>query len=125
MTHRLGRIEGLILSLTTVAAVVALALDGGRPLGIALGGAAAYLDFVLIRVLVGTALSRRPSPALAVPLALAKSLLLVAIPATALLLPADLIDGVSFALGVSALPAAIVTDALLPLPAAPENEGAF
>jgi hypothetical protein len=118
----LVRIEGLILSLTTVAAALALA-SGGRPLGVVLGGGAAFLDFVLIRMLVAAALSRRPSPGLAVPLALMKSLLLVAIPATALLLPADLVDGVSFAAGVSMLPLAIVADALWPLPAASGERG--
>jgi hypothetical protein len=122
VTHRLVRIEGLILSLTTIAAALALAA-GGRPLGVVLGGGAAFLDFVLIRMLVATALSRRPSPTLAVPLALMKSLLLVAIPATALLLPAELVDGVSFAVGVSMLPLAIVADALWPLPAASGERG--
>ncbi len=122
MTHRLVRIEGLILSLTTVAAVLAAA-SGGRPLGVVLGGGAAFLDFVLIRMLVATALSRRPSPTLAVPLALTKSLLLVAIPATALLLPAELVDGVSFAAGVSMLPLAIVADAFWPLPVASDERG--
>jgi hypothetical protein len=42
---------------------------------------------------------------------------LLAIPATALLLPAALVDGVSFAIGVTALPAAVVVDAFRPLPA--------
>ena len=123
MTHRLVRIQGLILSLTTVAAVVSFAIAGGRPLGVVLGGSAALLDFILIRVLVGTAFSKRPSPTLAMPLALAKTLLLVAIPATALLLPSSVIDGASFALGVSMLPLAIVADALMPLPALEHDGG--
>jgi hypothetical protein len=116
MTHRLIRIEGLILSLTTLAVACALVIGGVRPLGIVLGGGAAFLDFVLIRVLVEAAVSRPRGVAWAVPLAFAKSILLVAVPASVLLLPTALIDGVSFALGVSTLPVAIVADAFLPLP---------
>jgi hypothetical protein len=96
---------------------VALASGRGRPLGIALGGGAALLDFVLIRWLAAAAMARGATVARAVPIALAKSLLLLAIPATALLLPAALVDGVSFAIGVTALPAAVVVDAFRPLPA--------
>lgn len=123
MHDRLPRIEGLILSLTTIAAVAMFTIDGGRPLGVVLGGGAALLDFVLIRMLVATALSRRPSPALAVPLAFAKTTLLVAIPALALFLPTPLIDGVSFAVGVTMLPLAILTDALWPLPTVRDDGG--
>ena len=125
MSARLLRIEGLILSLTTVAAAGMFAVEGGRPLGVVLGGGAALLDFVLIRMLVAAALSRRPSPALAFPLAFAKTALLVAIPAAALLLPAGLVDGVSFAVGVTTLPVAIVADALWPLPPVPDDQGAL
>ncbi len=123
MNHRLQRIEGLILSLTTVAAAAMFAVEGGHPLGVVVGGGAALVDFILIRMLVATALSHRPSPALAFPLALAKTALLVAIPATALVLPAGMIDGVSFAVGVTMLPVAIVADAMWPLPTVGEDGG--
>jgi hypothetical protein len=116
--HRLARIEMLILALTALAVVAALALGGVRPLGIALAGAAAWLDFVLIRQLGTAVLIRRPPLSWLVPLALTKSLLLLLIPSAALLLPAGPVDGLSFAVGVSALPLAIVIDATLPLPAA-------
>jgi hypothetical protein len=49
-----------------------------------------------------------------VPLALLKSLALIAIPAGALALPANVIDGPSFAVGVTMLPLAIVIDACAP-----------
>jgi len=113
--HRLARVEMLILALTALAVVAALGLDGGRPLGIALAGAVAWLDFVLIRQLGTAVLIRRPPLAWLVPLALTKSLLLLLIPAAALLLPAGPVDGLSFAVGVSTLPLAIVVDAALPL----------
>jgi hypothetical protein len=116
VTVRLARIQALVALLTATAAGGALASGHGRPLGIALGGGAALLDFVLIRWLAASAMARGATVARVVPLALAKSLLLLVIPASALLLPAALVDGVSFAIGVSALPAAVVVDALLPLP---------
>jgi hypothetical protein len=118
MTYRLDRIETLILSIATVAAVVAAVLGLSRPIGIALAGGAAWFDFVLIRRLGAAMLAQRPSTALLVPMALAKSLIVVALGAGALLLPPELIDGLSFAIGVSALPLAIVLDAALPIPAA-------
>jgi len=125
VSHRLLRIQGLILSLTTVAAAATFAIEGGRPLGVVLGGGAALLDFILIRMLVTLALSHQPSPALAFPLAFAKTTLLVAIPAIALFLPTDLIDGVSFAIGVTMLPLAIVGDALWPVPTLGNDGGAI
>ena len=103
--------------LTIFAVAVALGLGISRPLGIALAGGAALLDFVLIRRLAAAALIRRPQLSSLVPMALAKSLVLILVPAAALLLPSALIDGVSFATGASALPLAVVLDAMLPLPA--------
>jgi hypothetical protein len=116
VTVRLARIQAFLALLTATAVAVSLASGHGRPLGVALGGGAALLDFVLIRRLAASAMARGTSVARVMPLALAKSLLLLAIPASALLLPATLVDGLSFAIGVSALPAAVVGDALLPLP---------
>ena len=118
MTYRLDRIETLILSMAAAAAVLAGVLGVSRPAGIALAGGAAWLDFVLIRRLGAAMLEQRPSPALLVPMALAKSLILVGLGAGAMFLPPELIDGLSFAIGVSALPLAIVLDAALPIPAA-------
>jgi hypothetical protein len=116
MTQRLARIELLIA--TTTAVLVALALMTGmaRPLGILFGGAAAWLDFVLIRKLAAAALVRRPPMAQVVSMALVKSLVLLAVPAAALLLPPSMIDGLSFAAGVTALPLAIVLDASATVP---------
>jgi hypothetical protein len=114
MTRRLDRIQALVLSFTTVLAVAALGCDVTPALGIALGGAAAWLDFVVLRGLGAAMMARRPSNAQLAPLAMVKSLVLVAVPAAALCLPSSLVDGVSFAIGVTTLPAAIVTDALLP-----------
>lgn len=121
MTDRLTRIEILVLTLTTLAAASALALGGVRPFGIVLGGGAALLDLILIRLLATEALLRRPAPSRIVPLALAKSLVLLAIPALALLLPRGLVDGLSFAVGVSALPLAVVVEAFLPEPVPAER----
>jgi len=114
--ERLARIETLIIALTAGAAATALALGGPLPLGIALAGAAAWLDFVLIHQLGKAALTRRPALSWLVPMAIAKSLLLVLIPAAALLAPPGHVDGLSFAIGVTTLPAAIVLDCLLPPP---------
>jgi hypothetical protein len=47
-------------------------------------------------------------------MAFVKSLVLLAVPAAALLLPRGMVDGVSFGLGVTTLPAAVVLDVLLP-----------
>lgn len=116
MTDRLTRIEGLIVSLTALAAGAALGFGLSRPLGVVLGGAMALLDFALIRRLGAAALALRPPVARLVPLALTKSLLLVVVPAAALLVPGRFVDGVSFAVGVSALPLAVVVDAMLPSP---------
>jgi len=115
MNRRLTRIQGLVLSLTTMLALAAMWSDATRPLGIVLGGTAAWLDFVVLRSLGSAMLSRRPTTAHLVPMALAKSVILITVPAFALLLPTSLVDGVSFALGVTALPASITIDALLPI----------
>ncbi|MEO6025437.1 MAG: hypothetical protein ABIR79_01035 [Candidatus Binatia bacterium] len=96
-------------------ALLAMGSDLTRPLGIVLGGTAAWLDFVVLRSLGSAMLSKRPAIAHLVPMALAKSFILITVPALALLLPTSLVDGVSFALGVTALPASIVIDALLPI----------
>ena len=114
MTRRLDRIQGLILSFTTVLAVMAMCWDVTPAPGIALGGAAAWLDFVVLRGLGTAMMARQPSKAQLAPMAMMKSLVLIAVPAIALCLPTPLVDGVSFAIGVTTLPAAIVTDALLP-----------
>lgn len=116
MNDRLARIELLILSLAAGAAALASALGVARPFGIALAGGAAWFDFVLIRRLATAALARRPPLSRLVPMALAKSLVLILLAAGALLLPTTLIDGPSFAIGVTALPLAIVLDAALPAP---------
>lgn len=117
MKARLTRIHVLTATLAVLACTFARALGVTRPLGVALGAGAAWLDFLLLQRLASAALARRPPLARLVPLALAKSIVLLVVPATALLLPSDLVDGVSFAIGVSALPVAIVVDASLPLPA--------
>jgi hypothetical protein len=119
VSRRLDRIEGLVLTLTSAGAGTSLALGVGRPLGIVLAGAAAWLDFVLIRRLATAALVRRPAVSRLVPMALAKSLLLILVPAAALHLPPTVVDGWSFAVGVSCLPLAIVLDAALPVPPEP------
>jgi hypothetical protein len=116
MMFRLVRIQGLLLGFTSLAALVALWTGATRPLGITIGGGAAWVDFVVIRRLATAMLSRKPAPSgHIVPMALAKSVLLIGLPAIALFLPSSIVDGVSFALGVTALPAAVVADALLPL----------
>ncbi len=120
MTHRLARIELLITSLTLLAAACALVVGAPRPLGIALGGGAAALDFAMIRRLGAAALVRRVPLQRMVSMALVKSVVLLAVPATALLLPRSLVDGVSFAIGVTTLPIAVVLDACLPV-AAPDG----
>lgn len=116
MNFRLARIQTVMLILTASFAAVALVSGASLPGGIVLGGAAAWLDFVVIKSLASVMLLRRPSPAHVVPMALTKSLALVAVPGCALFLPGTLVDGVSFALGVTTLPLAIVIDALRALP---------
>ena len=117
MTQRLIRIEWLITSLTLLASAAALASGATRPFGVMLGGTAALLDFAMIRRMGAAALTRHTLLGRIVSMALAKSLVLLAIPASALLLPHSLIDAVSFAIGVTALPVAVVLDACLPLAA--------
>ena len=116
MIFRLARIQTAMLVLTASFAAAALVSEACLPVGIVLGGAAAWLDFVVIKSLASAMLVRRPSPAHVVPMALTKSLALVAVPGCALFLPASLVDGVSFALGVTTLPLAIVIDALRAIP---------
>jgi hypothetical protein len=116
MIFRLARIQTAMLALTASFAAAALVSGASLPVGIVLGGAAAWLDFVVIKSLASTMLVRRPSPAHVVPMALTKSLALVAVPGCALFLPASVVDGVSFALGVTTLPLAIVIDALRAIP---------
>jgi uncharacterized membrane protein len=115
VTQRLIRIEWLITSLTLVAATAALASSAVPPLGIALGGTAALFDFTMLRRLGAATLTRHMPVRRLVSMAIAKSLLLLLIPATALLLPRSLVDAVSFAIGVTTLPVAVVLDACLPL----------
>jgi hypothetical protein len=111
---RLARIERLIVGVTVFAAVATAAAGVCRAGGVLLGGTAALVDFVLIRRLASLAIGRRRVPVRLVPMALAKSAVLLIAPAAALLLPPWIVDGVSFAVGVTALPMAIVLDALLP-----------
>ncbi len=116
MTFRLARIQTAMLVLTALLAGAALVSGVTLPFGIALGGAAAWLDFVVIKSLATAMLVRPPTPAHVLPMALTKSLALVAVPACALFLPATLVDGVSFALGVTTLPLAVVVDAVRAIP---------
>jgi energy-converting hydrogenase Eha subunit C len=115
MTQRLARIELVMTSLTLVAAAAALTFGVARPLGIALGGGAALLDFAMIRRMGAAALIRRVPLQRVVSMALVKSFVLLAVPAAALLLPGSLVDGISFAIGVTTLPVAVVVDACLPV----------
>jgi hypothetical protein len=117
MSGRLKRIEGFVLSLTTLLAAVSFASGVARPLGIVLGGMAVWLDFVVIKGLAAAMLTRTPARSHLVPMALAKTFILVALPAIALFLPGSIVNGVSFAVGVTTLPVAIVADACLALPA--------
>ena len=119
MTRRLQRIQLLVLALTSVLTGLAVSSGISRPLGIVLGGGAAWLDFVVIRTLAGVMFDRNPSLHHLVPMAFLKSIALLAVPAVALWLPRSVVDGVSFGLGVTTLPAAVVLDALLPLGRAP------
>lgn len=114
MIVRLTRIQVLILMLTTVATIIAMMSGQIRPLGVVLGGGAAWLDFVAIKGLASLMVARKTKLEGVVPLAMLKSGVLLAIPGVALFLPGALVDGPSFALGVTALPLAIVADACLP-----------
>jgi hypothetical protein len=116
MTFRLARIQTAMLVLTASLAGAALVSGVTLPFGVVLGGAAAWLDFVVIKSLATAMLVRLPSPGHVLPMAVTKSLVLVAVPAAALFLPATLVDGVSFALGVTTLPLAVVVDALRAIP---------
>jgi hypothetical protein len=114
MTRRLRRIELLVLALTSVLAGLAISSGFARPVGIVLGGGAAWFDFVVIRTLTGAMLGRSSAVRHVVPMAFVKSLALLAVPAMALLLPRSVVDGVSFGVGVTTLPASVVLDAFLP-----------
>jgi len=116
MSLRLDRIQWFVLSLTTLMTLIALASGFATPLGIVVGGIAAWLDFVVIRGLATALVTHSPTKAHIVPLALAKSFVLVSIPAIALFLPRTVVSGMSFAIGVTILPAAIVLDACLAVP---------
>ena len=115
MTERLARIEWLITTFTLAAAAVALGCGFARPLGIALGGGAALLDFAMIRRIGAAALARRAAMPRVVSMAFVKSAVLLAVPAIALLAPGTLVDGLSFAIGVTTLPIAVVVDACVPI----------
>jgi hypothetical protein len=54
--------------------------------------------------------------------AVLKSLGLVSVPAIALIVPSTVVSGVSFAIGVSTLPAAIIVDACLAVPGSKAGE---
>jgi len=119
--HRLARIEMLILALTALAVVAAL-VSAAR-------GRSASRSPVPRR---GWTCSHPParigrldSPSATIVAGAAGACEVAAAavdPAAALLLPAGPVDGVSFAIGVSTLPLAIVVDATLPLPAATTAE---
>lgn len=116
MTFRLRRIPTLTLGISVLVAVAAT-IGGLTPgTGVLIGGLAAWLDFVVIRELASSMLGRNVVKSHLVPMALAKSFALILVPAMALLLPSSLVDGVSFAVGVTALPVAIVLDACLGAP---------
>ncbi len=116
MNTRLKRIQRTVLLLSVLIAVLAQVAGFGTATGVLIGGIAAWLDFVIIKELASTMLVRRVAKAHIVPLACAKSVVLVSIPASALILPASVVDGVSFAVGVTTLPLAIVIDACLGIP---------
>lgn len=122
MSLRLDRIQGFVLSLTTLTTLIALASGFATPLGIVVGGIAAWLDFVVIRGLATALVNHSRAKANIVPLAMAKSFALVSIPAIALFLPRTVVSGMSFAIGVTILPAAIVLDACLAVPEAKAGE---
>lgn len=117
MNVRLKRIQGLVLLLSVLLAALGKFADLFAATGVMIGGLAAWLDFVVIQELGSAMLIRRVSKAHVVPLALAKSLALILIPASALLLPPRVVDAVSFAIGVTTLPLAIVIDACCGVPA--------
>lgn len=117
MILRLRRIQALVLLLSVLAALLAGCAGITTPTGVLIGGFAAWLDFVIIKELGSAMLVRRIAKGHIVPMAFAKSLVLVLLPAAALVLPTSVVDGVSFAVGVTMLPVAIVIDACLGVPA--------
>ena len=122
MTLRLQRIQMFVLLFTGVVAIAAQACSVTVPSGIVIGGLAAWLDFFVIKELAGMVLARKASTNHLASMAFAKSLVLVLVPAGALLLPARVVNGVSFAIGVTMLPVAIVVDACLRIPARQAGE---
>lgn len=116
MTFRLRRIQSLVLLFTGMAAAIAQSCSLTVPSGIVIGGLAGWLDFFVIKELASMVLARKTSRNHLASMAFGKSLLLVVVPASALLLPASVVNGVSFAIGVTMLPAAIVVDACLRAP---------
>lgn len=117
MTLRLRRIQTLVPLLSAFTALLVGCSGVTTPTGVLIGGVAAWLDFVIIKELSSAILVRRMAKGHIVPMAFAKSLILVLLPAAALVLPTNVVDGVSFAVGVTTLPVAIVIDACLGIPA--------
>lgn len=117
MNFRLKRIQSSVLLLSAFAAACAQLTDLTPATGILVGGLAAWLDFFVVKELATAMLARGIAKRHIVPMAFAKSMLLVLVPATALLLPTSVVDGVSFAVGVTMLPLAIVIDACRGVPA--------
>lgn len=116
MNLRLKRIQSLVLFLSAFCAVGAQ-LSGLTPAtGVLVGGFAVWLDFVVIKELAGAMLVRNVPRRHLVPMAMAKTLALILVPAMALLLPHTVVDGVSFAVGVTTLPLAVVIDACFEVP---------
>lgn len=116
MNLRLRRIETLVFALSAICALGAALSKLTPASGIVIGGFAVWLDFVVIRELATAMLTRNVAKSHLVPMALAKSLALILVPALALFLPSSVVDGVSFAIGVTTLPLAIVLDACLAVP---------
>lgn len=116
MNFRLRRIETLVLVLSAICALGAGLSKLTPAAGVVIGGFAVWLDFVVIRELATGMLTRNVPKSHLLPMALAKSLALILVPALALFLPSRVVDGVSFAIGVTTLPLAIVVDACMAPP---------
>lgn len=116
MILRLRRIQSLVVFLSALCAVGARSSGLMPATGVLVGGFAVWLDFVVIRELVGAMLVRSVPRGHLVPMAMAKTLALVLVPAMALLLPRTIVDGVSFAIGVTTLPLAVMIDACFGVP---------
>lgn len=116
MNLRLRRIQSLVILLSAFCAVGARSSGLTPATGVLVGGLAVWLDFVVIKELAGAMLVRSVPRSHLVPMAMAKTLALILVPALALLLPRTVVDGVSFAIGITTLPLAIVIDACLGVP---------